>query len=248
MKTGRTVERDSKPLSEREHVVYRFRSADGTLLYVGMSSDLPGRLRVHAAEKTWPEVAQIESERYPDQRSAAAAEAVAIISEEPRYNRDGANIGLDDLIAAVRARIRADRRDRIRRSLRRATSAYGISLAVYWAFASLAVFVLAPMAFLGAHAHGESTFQATGLAVMIGCSYFAAALAPVCRWSVALSCLSCTPMLLFAWIDHGVPEMLGMMVVAVPAVMGPGLNPMWLKKDPSDFAAPRHELAQAVRA
>lgn len=46
--------------------LYRLRAADGTLLYVGCTADLPKRLRRHRSDKPWwPEVAILESEPLP---------------------------------------------------------------------------------------------------------------------------------------------------------------------------------------
>lgn len=68
-------------------VVYRFRDAHGTLLYVGCSGTFGQRLDNHASSKAWfTQVADISVEHYPSRPEALAAEAKAIRDEAPIHN------------------------------------------------------------------------------------------------------------------------------------------------------------------
>jgi len=74
-------------VSERT-AVYRLFDADGKLLYVGVANNYGRRWEQHAAEKPWwPEIAREAVEWHQDRPSALAAEAHAIMREQPRFNR-----------------------------------------------------------------------------------------------------------------------------------------------------------------
>ncbi|WP_224279095.1 GIY-YIG nuclease family protein [Nocardioides lacusdianchii] len=69
------------------HALYRFHSADGTLLYVGITADPGTRWRAHSHDKPWwHEVANVTVEQHPDRQAVLEAERAAIIAEQPRYN------------------------------------------------------------------------------------------------------------------------------------------------------------------
>lgn len=68
------------------HALYRFRAADGTLLYVGITINPGRRWRAHQRREWWHEVASITVEKHPDRAAVLAAERAAITSESPRYN------------------------------------------------------------------------------------------------------------------------------------------------------------------
>ena len=71
----------------REPVVYRCFGSDGQLLYVGHTNCHPVRMRKHEyTAQWWPEVADIQIERFPSLAEAREAEERAIASERPRYN------------------------------------------------------------------------------------------------------------------------------------------------------------------
>lgn len=74
--------------ADRQHALYRFYSASGELLYVGITVDPGRRFPQHQSNKPWwHEVSGITlSDPYPDRESAAAAERLAIEVEAPRYN------------------------------------------------------------------------------------------------------------------------------------------------------------------
>lgn len=84
------------------YVIYRFYAADGALLYVGVTADLPSRMRQHAREKPWwPQVARVESDLCGSEADALVKEGTAIVAEKPRYNIAGAAVDLEALKAAL---------------------------------------------------------------------------------------------------------------------------------------------------
>jgi excinuclease UvrABC nuclease subunit len=70
------------------NLLYRHFSADGTLLYCGISLDAITRQGAHERLAGWfKQVRRIEITSYPTRTEAAAAEIVAIQNEKPRHNR-----------------------------------------------------------------------------------------------------------------------------------------------------------------
>lgn len=68
-------------------VVYRLYDKRRTLLYVGISKTLMGRMSQHADGKAWwPQVARIDVEHFLSRDAALEAERVAIQSERPLHN------------------------------------------------------------------------------------------------------------------------------------------------------------------
>lgn len=85
-----TIERQRRALNDTPTFVYRYWAADGTLLYVGMTSALDMRDSGHRTASPWyGEVARRTHTEYADRPTAAAAEAAAITTERPLYNRAG---------------------------------------------------------------------------------------------------------------------------------------------------------------
>lgn len=75
------------PLNERPHALYRFFNPSGTLLYIGITANLPTRLHDHRDDKPWwTTVANITVQHYPDRETVLAAEKAAIIAEKPLHN------------------------------------------------------------------------------------------------------------------------------------------------------------------
>lgn len=71
-----------------EHVLYRFFSADGALLYVGITNSPRDRFSQHrSAAPWWEEATSITLTRYTNRNELAAAEIHAIKTENPKYNR-----------------------------------------------------------------------------------------------------------------------------------------------------------------
>ena len=71
----------------RQYALYRFRDADGRLLYVGQTSNFGRRLQQHRNTKPWIDaVTRIDVEWFEFSNEARAAEAHAIESEHPLYN------------------------------------------------------------------------------------------------------------------------------------------------------------------
>ena len=76
---------------EAPTALYRLYDAKDRLLYVGITSDLMGRLTAHADKPWWPDVARKTAEWHPTRASAAEAEMKAIRSEDPVHNIAGTN-------------------------------------------------------------------------------------------------------------------------------------------------------------
>ncbi len=77
--------------------VYRLYSKDGTLLYVGVTRNIPERFYQHEVYKHWwPHVARKTMNWYGSRTAALAAEAAAIVSERPVYNIAGVSSEEDD--------------------------------------------------------------------------------------------------------------------------------------------------------
>lgn len=73
---------------QRPHALYRFYGAGGTLLYIGITADLPTRLTNHRDDKAWwLGVTNVTVEHYPDRTSVLEAERRAIVAERPLYNQ-----------------------------------------------------------------------------------------------------------------------------------------------------------------
>jgi len=67
--------------------LYRYYSAEGALLYVGVSLSAVARAAQHRAASHWyHEAVSMKFKRYPTRRAALDAEALAIAKEGPRYN------------------------------------------------------------------------------------------------------------------------------------------------------------------
>lgn len=75
-------ERLARPTS-----VYQLLDCTGEIIYIGMTADLPRRLREHS-RKSWAEdIAAVRSVEYPDRHAAGRAEDAAIIAHLPRGNQ-----------------------------------------------------------------------------------------------------------------------------------------------------------------
>lgn len=69
------------------HVLYRFYDEDGSLLYIGITLDLPARMRAHRGDKPWwTEVYRIEIEHFDSRPEVDRAERESILNERPKYN------------------------------------------------------------------------------------------------------------------------------------------------------------------
>ena len=74
-------------MTDTETVLYRHFSADGTLLYVGISLSWPARTKAHVRGSRWfNRVAKVEIERHPTREAALDAERQAIKNERPAFN------------------------------------------------------------------------------------------------------------------------------------------------------------------
>lgn len=76
-----------KVAPDEPHALYRFYGAGGTLLYIGITNEIPRRLKDHSRDKPWwLGVTSIKVEHYPNRQSVLEAERRAIIAERPLYN------------------------------------------------------------------------------------------------------------------------------------------------------------------
>lgn len=96
--------------------LYRLFDAEDHLLYVGASMSAPARLEAHRRDKSWwPEVARATFEHYETRHLATVAEADAIESEHPRYNKAGPHICPDpDAVTKRLSRADVEQRHRER--------------------------------------------------------------------------------------------------------------------------------------
>lgn len=70
----------------RRTCVYRAYDAAGTLLYVGISMSLEGRLTKHRRTAWWADVEEITVQWFDGREPAKAAERAAIRDEKPLHN------------------------------------------------------------------------------------------------------------------------------------------------------------------
>lgn len=74
-------------ITSKRTALYRLLDADGTLLYVGVTSNLGQRFYQHRQEKPWwSQVAGMMLTFYDTQPEAAEAERAAIRGETPLHN------------------------------------------------------------------------------------------------------------------------------------------------------------------
>lgn len=67
--------------------LYRFFDADGTELYVGISSNVARRLLQHQGKPWWESVASVTVEHYATRPEVRAAEQSAMDLEHPLHNK-----------------------------------------------------------------------------------------------------------------------------------------------------------------
>ena len=74
-------------MTDIPHAVYRLYDAEWTLLYVGVTVNLPKRMAWHACQQSWwPQVAHRTSVWYGNEWDGRKAEAEAIDAENPVHN------------------------------------------------------------------------------------------------------------------------------------------------------------------
>lgn len=74
-------------MSDTRTSLYRHFSADGSLLYVGVSLSWPMRTKAHSRGAEWfSQIAKVTLEHFPTREEALAAERAAIVSEKPKFN------------------------------------------------------------------------------------------------------------------------------------------------------------------
>lgn len=72
----------------RTHYVYRLFNTKGNLLYVGMTVNLETRFKDHSRKSWWHMVKTKTIETLPTRADAFYVEAIAILRESPKYNKD----------------------------------------------------------------------------------------------------------------------------------------------------------------
>lgn len=80
--------RSGRPEMVKQHWVYRMWDSRDRLLYIGVTSgDIRTRASGHKFEKPWwPLVHRVETTEFPDRKSAAEAERVALAEERSVFN------------------------------------------------------------------------------------------------------------------------------------------------------------------
>jgi len=74
-------------LPQMPHALYRFFDRTDALLYIGISVNLPARLRQHRSDKAWwLAISRVQVEYFPIRRAALDAEKHAIETEGPLFN------------------------------------------------------------------------------------------------------------------------------------------------------------------
>lgn len=87
IKRLRNAENARLVLNDDHCSLYRFFDSSGVLLYVGITCNLPGRMRNHGRKKPWwHDVTLVTVEHFSDKFAAAAAEKIAITNESPLHN------------------------------------------------------------------------------------------------------------------------------------------------------------------
>lgn len=76
-----------------DYWLYRCYDSDGSLLYVGITSEGVRRFRRHGNKRDWwSEVAEIKIDHHPTRQAAMVAERDAIWKLSPQHNRDPAAV------------------------------------------------------------------------------------------------------------------------------------------------------------
>ena len=81
--------------------LYRHFAEDGTLLYIGVSSEIGRRQAKHLWGSPWAnQIARIEIENYPTREAALLAEKTAVTAEKPLHNRHLKRTGPSVMLSA----------------------------------------------------------------------------------------------------------------------------------------------------
>lgn len=74
-------------MSKDKQTLYRHFGADGELLYVGVTSRIPSRIKDHSKQSHWwLNISRIELEHFDSREAVLEAERAAIINEKPKHN------------------------------------------------------------------------------------------------------------------------------------------------------------------
>lgn len=104
--------RNLSHLDWRPHMVYELYDDKENALYVGMTYDLPARLRTHSRMPWWRDVAEVRAVRRHDRGEARVREKLRLAELQPLWN-------IQDTEAAVEV-ARAGHRKRRQREAERA--------------------------------------------------------------------------------------------------------------------------------
>jgi hypothetical protein len=96
------------------HCVYLLVKVDRVVIYVGVTSNLFGRLGQHFLAPYWPLVAHVQVESFATRREAEVREAHLIKIIDPFYNVAGTDAGTQRHLEEMRGLINAMRADRAR--------------------------------------------------------------------------------------------------------------------------------------
>ncbi len=83
-------------IHDRPHTVYLHRDADGTVIYVGLTSNIEQRTRQHRSTSEWRQciAAVVVDSIHPNFRTGAQRERDLISQHRPTRNRSGHAFGL----------------------------------------------------------------------------------------------------------------------------------------------------------
>lgn len=89
------------PSAPLKFALYRFFDTDGALLYVGITNDLGARSRAHRKSAPWMRfVATTQTVWLDSREEVQVAEAEAIATEKPLFNKRGASADRDERVLA----------------------------------------------------------------------------------------------------------------------------------------------------
>lgn len=81
--------RGSHARDRRPHFVYELWGAFGECLYVGYTSDLPGRLHTHSKTHWWEDVREVKAKMHYGRTAALDGERHLIATHQPTHNVQG---------------------------------------------------------------------------------------------------------------------------------------------------------------
>lgn len=93
--------------------LYRHFDEEGSLLYVGITLDMPRRGREHEATSVWfNQAARTTIESFSTRQAAIEAERMAVIMEQPRHNKIYRRQARELQVQLVRSRLQQQKRQK----------------------------------------------------------------------------------------------------------------------------------------